>query len=40
MGVIVEFFGIEAGFYIMGVLLFAICIYLAITVAKYRIDEI
>jgi MFS family permease len=40
MGLIVEFFGIEAGFYIMGVLLFAICVYLAITVAKYRIDEI
>jgi hypothetical protein len=36
----VEFFGLEAGFYIIGVLLLMICGYLAITVARYRLDEV
>lgn len=40
MGYIVELFGIEMGFYLIGVLLLAICLYLAITVARYGLDEI
>jgi MFS family permease len=40
MGYVVQFFGLEAGFYIIGVLLLMICGYLAITVARYRLDEV
>jgi MFS family permease len=40
MGYVVQFFGLEAGFYVIGALLLAICVYLAITVARYRLDEV
>jgi MFS family permease len=40
MGYVVEFFGLETGFYVIGALLLAICVYLAITVARYRLDEV
>jgi MFS family permease len=40
MGYVVEFFGLEMGFYIIGIVLLMICGYLAITVARYRLDEV
>ncbi len=40
MGFAVEMFGLEAGFYVIGALLLAGCIYLAVTVARYRLDEL
>ena len=39
MGYVVQFFGLEAGFYIIGALLLTGCGYLALTVARYRLDE-
>ncbi len=40
MGYVVQFFGIEAGFYVIGALLLTGCAYLAFTVARYRLDEV
>jgi sugar phosphate permease len=40
MGYVVEFLGLEAGFYVIGAVLLAVCGYLAVTVARYGLDEI
>jgi MFS family permease len=40
MGYVVQWFGLDNGFYVMGALLLAICAWLAVSVAKFELDRL
>ena len=40
MGYVVQWFGLDNGFYVMGALLLAICTWLAVSVAKFELDRL